>query len=222
MLSWSFRLGIHGMLRISNKKKLLENFSSLQLSFSLNSIKPIETGKSSFSGGRFLIYQNLVHLGSEFRNSTWQVTFPLKTQQTMLFIYFFKYIAPFIVYKFKLLLCNKFHVLIKIRLKNIPCLVLCTVFMWCHKWSRQMKQGQCQEEAPQLTECNIQNGNRKFFLTACWQFIPRFPFSPRTTFIRQCRVRPFRCNPEQWCSISPRQLRMISGLKEKSSINMRR
>lgn len=47
----------------------------------------------------------------------------------MLFIYFFKYIAPFIVYEFKLLLCNKFHVLIKIRLKNIPCLVLCTVFM---------------------------------------------------------------------------------------------
>lgn len=79
-----------------------------------------------------------------------------------------------------------------------------------------------QEEAPQLIKCDIQNGSRKCFLTACWQFIPRFPFSPRTTFIRQCRVRPFRCNPEQWCSISPRQLRMISGLKEKSSINMRR
>lgn len=60
------------------------------------------------------------------------------------------------------------------------------------------------------------------YLTACWQFRPTFPFSPRTTFIRQCRVRPFRCRPEQWCSISPRQLRIISGLSEKSSINMRR
>lgn len=59
-------------------------------------------------------------------------------------------------------------------------------------------------------------------LTACWQLSPTFPFSPRTTFIRQCRVRPFRWRPEQWCSISPRQLRMISGLSEKSSISMRR
>lgn len=59
-------------------------------------------------------------------------------------------------------------------------------------------------------------------LTACWQLRPTLPFSPRTTFIRQCRVRPFRWRPEQWCSISPRQLRMISGLREKSSISMRR
>lgn len=36
----------------------------------------------------------------------------------MHFIYFFKYIARFIDYELKLLLCREFHILTRIRLKK--------------------------------------------------------------------------------------------------------
>lgn len=60
-------------------------------------------------------------------------------------------------------------------------------------------------------------------LTAFWQTLSMALLrSPRPILIRQCSVRPLRCRPEHWASISVRQWSTISGLREKSSISIRR
>lgn len=68
----------------------------------------------------------------------------------------------------------------------------------------------------------ISSATAAVVLTALWQTPSMAVLRSRPILIRQCNVRPLRCRPEQWVSISARQCSTISGLREKSSISIRR